>query len=74
MLATVDGLRTGEAVRLLVVSEQTVRAFVRARKLRATVTPLGLLMDEPDAHRLAESRQHAQPALGTASHGEISSG
>ena len=56
MQATIEGLRTGEAARLLGVSEQSVRTLVRRRKLLATVTPLGLLVDEADAHRLAAER------------------
>lgn len=57
MPATLDGLRTGEAARLLGLSEQTTRALARAGKLRATQTALGLLVDEADAHRLAAERE-----------------
>ena len=57
MVATVDGLRTGQAARLLGLSEQTVRTLVRRRQLAAVQTPYGLLVDEADAHRLAAQRE-----------------
>jgi len=56
MVATVDGLTTGQAARLLGLSEQSVRGLVRAGKLAAVQTPLGALIDEADAHRLAAAR------------------
>ena len=60
MPATIDGLRTGEAARLLGVSEQSVRGFICAGKLRAVQTPLGALVDEESAHQLAEAREQAR--------------
>ena len=57
MVGTVGGLRTGEAARLLGLSEQTVRTLVRRRQLVAVQTPYGLLVDEADAHRLAAERE-----------------
>src|SRR3712207_2827235 len=59
MPATIDGLRTGEAARLIGVSEQTVRGPVRAGKLKAVSTPLGALIDEDSAHQLAAAREQA---------------
>jgi excisionase family DNA binding protein len=59
MPATIEGLRTGEAARLIGVSEQTVRGLVRAGKLRAVQTPLGALIDEDSAHQLADAREKA---------------
>ena len=55
-MVTIDGLRTGEAARLIGVSEQTIRAMVRAGTLKAATTALGVLVDVDDAHRLAEAR------------------
>ncbi len=55
-MVTIGGLRTGEAARLIGMSEQSVRAFVRAGTLKATRTPLGLLIDADDARRLADQR------------------
>ncbi len=55
-MTTIDGLRTGQAARLIGVSEQTIRALVRAGTLKSVSTPLGVLVDEDDAHRLAEQR------------------
>jgi len=57
MPAVIDGLRTGQAARLLGLSEQSVRTLVRRRKLVAIKTPYGLLVDEADAHRLAAERE-----------------
>ena len=58
-MVTVDGLRTGEAARMIGVSEQTIRAFVRTGKLRGATTALGVLIDEDDAHRVAAERGRA---------------
>jgi len=60
MVATVDGLTTGQAARLLGLSEQSVRGLVRRRKLVAVRTALGLLVDEVDARRLAAERDRAR--------------
>ena len=59
MPGVIAGLRTGEAARVLGLSEQTVRTLVRRRQLVAVQTPYGLLVDEADAHRLAAQREHA---------------
>ena len=59
MPATVDGLRTSEAARLLGLSEQTVRGLVRAGKLPAIQTPYGALIDCQAAHNLAAQREAA---------------
>jgi excisionase family DNA binding protein len=66
MPATIDGLRTGEAARLIGVSEQTVRGLVRAGKLQAVSTPLGALIDEDATRQLAAVRQAAQREKGLA--------
>jgi len=57
MPGVIAGLRTGEAARVLGLSEQTVRTLVRRRQLAAVRTPYGLLVDEADAHRLAGERE-----------------
>lgn len=57
MQADVEGLTTGQAARLLGLSEQSVRDFVRRGLLRAVQTPLGAIVDEEDAHRLAAKRE-----------------
>jgi len=59
MPTVIDGLRTGEAARLLGLSEQTVRTLVRRRQLEAVQTPYGLLVDEADARRLAAEREQS---------------
>jgi len=59
MLGTDRALTTAQAARVLGISEQSVRAWTRAGKLQATVTPLGLLIDEQSAHRLAAEREEA---------------
>ena len=56
MPATVDGLRTSEAARMIGVSEQTIRAWVRACLLSHVQTPLGALIDSQAAHDLAAQR------------------
>lgn len=59
MPATIDGLRTGEAARLIGVSEQTIRAWVRDGRLPATRTPLGALVDAAAVAQLAAEREQA---------------
>lgn len=59
MVTTIGGLRTGEAARMIGVSEQTIRSLVRRGLLRAMQTPHGVLIDDTDAHRLAAERERA---------------
>jgi excisionase family DNA binding protein len=57
MTTDVDGLTTSQAARLLGLSEQTIRDFVKRGTLPATSTPHGSLIDEAAAHRLATERE-----------------
>lgn len=49
-------ISTGEASRLLGVSQQSIRNFIRDGKLKATKTQLGNLVDQADVERLREER------------------
>lgn len=49
-------LRTGEAARILEVSDVTVRAMVREGKLAAQETPLGMLFDPAEVERVRAER------------------
>lgn len=57
MTTDVNGLTTSQAARLLGVSEQSVRDFVRRGALEAVQTPHGSVIDSDDAHRLAATRE-----------------
>ena len=57
MPAVIGGLRTGEAARVLGVSEQSVRSWARAGRLPYTATPYGALFDTRAVHTLAAQRE-----------------
>ena len=57
MVAALDQLTTAQAARILAVSEQTVRAWVRMGKLPAQITALGALIDCQAVHDLAARRE-----------------
>jgi len=59
MPATVDGLRTSEAARMIGVSEQTIRTWVRRGMTPHVATPLGALLDSQAVHDLAARREAA---------------
>jgi len=52
-MVTATEMSTSEAARVLGVASETLRAWVRRRKITARVSPLGLLFDVADVHRRA---------------------
>ncbi len=63
MPAVQDGtLTTSSAARLLRVSEQTVRVWVRDGRLPAEITPLGALFDPATVEALRRSRAQSAAA------------
>ncbi len=53
-------LTTSQAARILGLSDQSVRAFVRSGRLPAMATPLGMLLDPLIVHALAAARERVQ--------------
>jgi len=58
-MITATELSTSEAARVLGVASETLRTWVRRRKIAARVSPLGMLFDVADVHDLAAQREHA---------------
>ena len=56
-MITATELSTSEAARVLGVASETLRTWVRRRKIPARVSPLGLLFDTQDVHDLAAQRE-----------------
>ncbi len=57
--ANVAWLSPAQAARLLGITPQWVRKLAQAGQLRAIETPLGWLIDQEDAIRMAVERQHS---------------
>src|SRR5215207_3583506 len=55
MLATVEGLTTSEAARVLGVAAQTLRSWARQGRLPYTETPLGTPLYAPAEHQDREA-------------------
>ena len=60
--ATRDLMSTSEAARCLGIAAETLRSWVRAGTLPATVTPLGMLFDAGDVEALRQRRLAASVA------------
>lgn len=60
MPATATEMSTSEAARCLGVAAETLRAWVRAGKIAARESPLGLLFDAQAVHDLAATRERQQ--------------
>ncbi len=52
-------ISTGQAARLIGVSEQSIRQWAASGRLPATVTPLGRLFDRAAVAALAAERERA---------------
>jgi len=58
-MVTATELSTSEAARVLGIASETLRSWVRRRKIAARMTPLGMLFDIDDVHQLAAKREQA---------------
>jgi len=56
-MVTATEMSTSEAARVLGVASETLRTWVRRRKIAARVSPLGMLFDVQDVHELAAQRE-----------------
>ena len=56
-MVTATEMSTSEAARVLGVASETLRTWVRRRKIAARVSPLGMLFDVADVHELAAKRE-----------------
>jgi len=56
-MVTATEMSTSEAARVLGVASETLRTWVRRRKIAAHASPLGLLFDVQDVHDLAAQRE-----------------
>lgn len=57
MITTATEMGTSEAARCLGIASETLRSWVRQGKITARVSPLGLLFDAHEVHRLAAERE-----------------